>query len=245
MTIVRVALISDLHANDVSFEAVLDDIAAAGVDQIVCLGDVPTLGPHPREVLARLRDLGCPCIMGNHDEFMLDAELIRSYTEAPVVVDAVDWCRDRLAAEDFELIATFERTLELDLGGGATLLLFHGSPRSHMEDILATTPDEALDEMLGPHRATVMAGGHTHRQMLRRHRDLVLVNPGSLGLPFDGFTNGVPDIGEGAEYAIVEAGPRGISVDLRRVAVDRKRLRAAAEQIDMPLAPMLRAAYGA
>ncbi|MEO6600819.1 MAG: metallophosphoesterase family protein, partial [Polyangiaceae bacterium] len=68
----RVALISDLHGNELAFNAVLADIARQGVDQIICLGDVATLGPRPRDVLGRLAELRCVCILGNHDEFMLD-----------------------------------------------------------------------------------------------------------------------------------------------------------------------------
>src|SRR5579864_7644495 len=89
----RIALISDLHGNEVSLRAVLDDVARVGVDRLICLGDVATLWPRPRQVLAMLRALGCDCILGNHDEFLLDPALIHTYTEAPVIVDAVDWCR--------------------------------------------------------------------------------------------------------------------------------------------------------
>jgi hypothetical protein len=75
----RIALISDLHATDVALRAVLDDIARVGVDQIICLGDVATLGPSPNLVLQMLRDIGCPCITGNHDAFLLDPQLIAKY----------------------------------------------------------------------------------------------------------------------------------------------------------------------
>ena len=202
----RVALISDLHANDVALQAVLADIARVGTDQIVCLGDVATLGPRPREVLARLRDLACPCILGNHDEFLLDAQLIHTYTEAPVIVDAVDWCRAQLSREELDFVRTFEARRGVALDGGATLLLFHGSPRSHMEDLLATTPPDELDRALDGRAATVMAGGHTHVQLLRQHRGTLLVNPGSLGMPFREYVGGrAPTILDHAEYAIVEA----------------------------------------
>ena len=56
----RVALISDIHANAVALQAVLEDIAQVGVDPIVCLGDVATLGPAPGAVIQMLRALGCP-----------------------------------------------------------------------------------------------------------------------------------------------------------------------------------------
>src|SRR5262245_6343065 len=96
----RVALISDLHGSTIALDAVLADIARCAVDRIVCLGDVATLGPDPKGVLERLGDLGCSCILGNHDAFMLDPGLIHTYTEAPIVVEAVDWCRARLSADE-------------------------------------------------------------------------------------------------------------------------------------------------
>jgi putative phosphoesterase len=240
----RVALISDLHGNELALEAVLADLARGGADELVCLGDVATLGPRPRAVLARLRALGCRCIMGNHDEFLIDPPLIQRYTEAPIIVQAVDWCRAQLDADELDFVRGFARGFELELGGGATLLLFHGTPRSHMEDLLATTPADEVDRLLDGRHATVMAGGHTHVQMLRQHRGMLLVNPGSVGLPFrEHVGGGPPTILAHAEYAIVEARDGVVAVALRRVALDRAALREAAAASDNPLAPLLRAQY--
>jgi putative phosphoesterase len=240
----RVALISDLHGNRLALEAVLTDIARAGVDRIVCLGDVATLGPHPEAVLARLEQLSCACIMGNHDEFLLDAGLIRSYTEAPIVVASVDWCRSVLPPAAIDFVRRFERQIVIPLDGASELLLFHGSPRSHMEDILATTPPERLDTLLDGARATVLAGGHTHIQMLRQHRGMLLVNPGSVGMPFRQHVNGrAPEVLPHAEYAIVDGHSGDIAVTLRRVGLDRAALRAQAASVDFPLGPMLQHAY--
>jgi predicted phosphodiesterase len=240
----RVALISDLHGNEVALDTVLADIAHHGVDRIVCLGDTATLGPRPGAVLARLRDLGCPCILGNHDAFMLDEALIHTYTEAPVVVDAVDWCRDRLAPDDFDFIRSFLPTLEVPLDGGSRLFLFHGTPRSHMENLLATTPPDALDDMLGEQSATVMAGGHTHIQMLRQHKGVLLVNPGSVGLAFKEFVSGnTPTLLPHAEWASVEGSASGVEVRLHRVHLDRSKMRAEALASDNPLASMWAESY--
>jgi putative phosphoesterase len=237
----RVALISDLHANQLALEAVKRDIDRVGVDQIVCLGDVATLGPQPNAIIQSLRDMGCPCIKGNHDDFLLDAALIRSYTEAPVVVDAVDWCRDQVSAGELDFLRDFRATMEIDLDRQTKLLLFHGSPQSHMDDLLATTPPDELDRLLGGRRATVMAGGHTHVQMLRQHRGMLLLNPGSLGQPFKEYVNGrQPTILAHAEYATVEAANGTIDVTLRRVELDRAALRAAAASAPSnPLTPFL------
>jgi predicted phosphodiesterase len=240
----RIALISDLHGNDLALRAVLDDVRRAGVDEIVCLGDVATLGPRPHEVLATLRELRCTCIVGNHDAFLLDERLVRSYTEAQVVVDAVDWCREELDASERELLRSFVPTADRDLGRGARLFLFHGSPRSHTEDLLATTPPDELDERLDGHEATVLAGGHTHLQMLRQHRGALLVNPGSVGMPFKEYVaNRTPTVLAHAEYAVVESRDGTIAVDLRRVALDRAALRAQAEATTNPFRTMLLRQY--
>jgi putative phosphoesterase len=236
---VRIALVSDLHANALALEAVLADARRVGYDALVCLGDVATLGPRPGEVLARLRDLGCRCILGNHDEFMLDAGLIHSYSESPLIVSSVEATREGLAADDIAFIGTFVRTLALD-----DVFLYHGTPRSNMEDLLATTPAEKVDEMLGQHRATLLAGGHTHLQMMRQHRGMLIVNSGSVGMPFREYVGGGPPvILPHAEYAIVEVGPEGAGATLRRVALDARALAAQIDGWDNPLAAPLRASY--
>lgn len=239
----RIALISDLHGNAVALRAVLADIERVGVDRIICLGDVATLGPAPHEILHVLRERAIPCILGNHDEFLLDAALIHRYTEAPEVVTAVEQCRDALGADELAFVRTFAATMELELGSGQQLLLFHGSPRSHMENLLATTPKEVLEPLLAGHHATVMAGGHTHIQMLRQHRGMLLVNPGSVGMPFQEFAHGgPPTVLCHAEYAIVEADHGALGVHLRRVPLSRSALRAAMATWDSPLRrPLLRA----
>jgi len=232
----RVALISDIHANNIALQAVLEDIAQVGVDHLVCLGDVATLGPAPRAVIQTLRELGCPCIMGNHEAFLLDPPLIHTYTESPKVRAAVDWCRSQLSGADLDFLRTFQPCLSMALDAQATLLLFHGSPRSHMEDILSTTAPEELDDMLAGHIAAVMAGGHTHIQMLRQHRGRLLVNPGSVGQPFQEFVAGrPPTLLAHAEYATVEATPRGVNVTLRRVPLNKRALRDSVEACDNPL----------
>jgi len=240
----RTALISDLHGNELALNAVLADIQRTGADRIICLGDVATLGPRPREVLARLAELECTCILGNHDEFMLDSGLIRSYSEVPIVVDAVDWCRAELGKSELDFIATFQRNLEMPLNGAGTLFVFHGTPESNMTDLLATTPADRVDELLGERSATVMAGGHTHIQMLRQHRGLLLVNPGSVGLAFREHAAGqTPTVLAHAEYALVEALNGDVTVSLRRVALEKSELRAAARSVRHPLQEWLGEMY--
>ena len=231
----RVALLSDIHGNDVALSAVRADIKKRGVDQIVCLGDVATLGPAPERAFELVVELNCPCIMGNHDAFLLEPKLVEAYTKAPPVIEAVNWCREKLSRASFDHISTFKPTVELPLGFGS-MLLYHGSPRSNVEDILATTPPEQLDVLLGERRTTVMAGGHTHVQMLRQHRGSLLLNVGSVGMPFKEYVAGArPTILAHAEYAVVEDMEGVVNVALYRVPLDKNALRDSLAKTTNPL----------
>jgi predicted phosphodiesterase len=245
----RIALISDIHGNQLALEAVLSEIDREQPDATYCLGDISPLGPKPREALDMIRQRGYRCVMGNHDEFLLDPELIRNYPTAPIVGEAVDWCRAELNAGDLDFLRTFEREITVPLGEGGTLHLFHGSPRSHMEMILAMTPADDLDQMLNGRRATVLAGGHTHVQMLRQHRGQLVINAGSVGMPFEEHVGAgpvktaPPKVLDHAEYAIVHASRGRVHVELRRVELDRVKLHHAALASTNPLRETLASQY--
>src|SRR6478672_13203144 len=68
----RVALISDQHANDVAFRVALEDVERVGVEEVVCLGDVAQGGSQPAETLDRLATLGCETVLGNADALLLE-----------------------------------------------------------------------------------------------------------------------------------------------------------------------------
>ena len=240
----RIALISDLHGNAFAVEKALSFIQNRGVDEIVCLGDVATLGAEPERVLELLHDARVSCILGNHDEFMLDAELVAAYTKIPILVDAIDWCRDRLSRAAIDLIRGFRRTHELPLEDGERLFLFHGTPDSNTTDLLATTEAAQLDEMLKDAPGAVLAGGHTHLQMLRQHRGRLVVNPGSVGMPFKTYVaGGPPEVLPFAELAIVDSNRASTSVELHRVLLDKSELRRSVLAVEHPLSGFLAQAY--
>jgi putative phosphoesterase len=242
----RIALLSDIHGSELALRRVLDAISESGVDQIACLGDVATLGPRPHEVLAMVHDNCDHLILGNHDEYLFDVATIRSHTSSPLIVRAIEQCRSCLGATELAFVKSFARSIAVPLSTTGSLLLFHGSPDSNNRDLLSETPDAELANQLGLHDATVMAGGHTHVQMLRQHRGHWLVNPGSVGLPFERFVAGAPPtVMAHAEYAMVEARDGSVSVTLHRVPLDRAALLASVSTWDNPLAPYLAEQYRA
>ncbi|KMY69320.1 protein phosphatase [Desulfocarbo indianensis] len=227
-----------------ALRAVLADLERTGVEEIVCLGDLASLGPCPRRTLALLRERNIACIQGNHDEFLLEPALAEQYSSQPMITKATLWCRQRLGRDALDFLAGLPAGLQLPLGAAGKLLLFHGSPGSNQEDILAATPPEDLDAMLEGQAAQVFAGGHTHIQMLRQHKGRLMVNPGSVGIPFLEFAQGGrPRILPHAEYAVISANGGGVEVSLRRLALDKAELRRQAEASDLPLRDVLLGEY--
>jgi predicted phosphodiesterase len=238
------ALIADIHGNASALDAVLSDVRASGIRDVVCLGDVSATGPHPAEALRMVRDIGCPVVMGNADAFMLDPTPTADDDEMRKIEDIDAWCAAQLSRDDLEFIRSFEPTVTVALGEGQRMLGYHGSPRSYDDLIRSATPDAELDEMLGESPAVVFAGGHTHFQMYRRHRHAVVINPGSVGMSYH-RTLPLDDVGLApwAEYAVLD--PASLSVAFRRVPYDKGLVADAIERSGMPHAAWLAAEWSA
>ncbi len=211
----RVAFISDLHANLVALDAVLADIDALGVEEIVCLGDIVDLGAQPAELLERLHERGIRCIRGNHDS-------LDEHPPLPKLLEIEEWTRARLSAEQLRELEELPTRLELDLDG-VRVLCVHGTPQNDTDQILDTTPRETLEEWFEGGEFDVLVGGHTHVQLVRRLDARVIVNVGSASMPFarpfvEG--GGPPKMLPWAEYGLIGGYGGRASVELRQVAFD-------------------------
>ncbi|HKJ38931.1 MAG TPA: metallophosphoesterase family protein [Anaerolineales bacterium] len=219
----RYAFISDIHGNLHSFELVLADIQKAQVDQIVCLGDVASLGPQPCEVIARLRELQIPIVMGNHDNYLLNPHLTENHL--PWLREMELWCLEQLAADDLDFLRTFKSELNLKLDQNTSMLCFHGSPRSNEEFLYPDTTPETLDELFTGQSARLLVGGHTHVQMVSQYKEMTLLNPGSIGMPFEFPRRGKDQHAiKRAEYALVDLTDGRLTVNLHQLPIDFEQL---------------------
>ncbi len=136
----HVGIIADIHGNRVALDAAVADLREQQVDQIVCLGDAIQGGPQPAETTALLRELACPIVLGNADDWLLTGESsgAEPITEQQIAVR--EWSLTQLTAEDRTFIRSFQPTITIDLPAGQRLLCFHGSPASYDDVILPDTP---------------------------------------------------------------------------------------------------------
>jgi diadenosine tetraphosphatase ApaH/serine/threonine PP2A family protein phosphatase len=192
---VRIAVLSDIHANLVALDSVL--AAIGSVDAVWHLGDVVGYGPDPNGVVGRLREQNARGVRGNHDAAAVGGSEI-DYFNADAR-RAMEWTRKAIGSETRAWLAALpERRAESDFS------LVHGSPRDPTwEYIASATVARANIEAL---QTTYCLHGHTHLPSVFRQEASgavetlrpaagssltldgrrTLANPGSVGQPRDG-----------------------------------------------------------
>lgn len=252
MTPVRLLLLSDIHANHVALQAVLNDAGRRGFDRAVHLGDAVGYGPHPREVLATLRDLGARCVRGNHEQLLLEYAGGGRRLRSSVVTEALGWQLTRLSRQELEWIASWPDGFD-DPEVGARYR--HGTPGS-LDHYLDSVP--AAREAFAAWEGTLAFVGHTHvpavyatlqapvgewikgqtlpegGTYLVPPRARVILNPGSVGQPRDG--------NPAASYGLFDSA-RG-AFEVIRVPYDIARTQAAARRAGLPEVLVTRLAAG-
>ena len=182
----RVAAIYDIHGNLPALEAVLREIREAGVEQIIVGGDVLP-GPMPRETIACLLDLDIPVqfIQGNGDREVLAQ---RAGTDTGAVPErfreVMRWVAQGLHPEDERWIASWPKTLRVEIRGVGEVLFCHATPRNDPEIFTRLTPDDRLRPVFDGLGVALVVCGHTHMQFDRTIGGIRIVNAGSVGMPF-------------------------------------------------------------
>ena len=228
----RLALLSDQHANDVAFRAALADVERLGIEEIVCLGDVAQGGAEPAQTLDRLGTLACDTVLGNADALLLEVPAQSPEPITEQLLEVREWTLSQLNTAHLEQIRSFAPIVRRKVEN-VSLLFFHGSPRSYDDVLLPELGGEALEPFLG-HGAALLAGGHTHLQSARRIGDALYVNPGSVGISFDRHAPEQPSLRPVAEWALVTVADRTVSVEFRQVPYAVERVRDAVARSGRP-----------
>jgi predicted phosphodiesterase len=221
----RIAAISDIHANLPALEAVLEDIEKLGRDvQIIVAGDFLNCGPFPRETLELLRPLpNTVIIAGNHEEYVLeqDRAMRNGGVQPPFrsLFAPSIWTASLLTTEELDWLRDLPRQAQLDGPDGSQVKIVHGSPRHQTEGITPELDEVGLLEIFDGHiqPGRLWISGHTHRPVHIRWRGMTITNCGSVGAPYDSDRR--------ASYLLAEwdEGRRDWYVEHRRLAYDHTR----------------------
>jgi len=203
--VMRLLVIADIHGNWPALQAIREE-----ADAVVCLGDIVSYGPSPRECVGWVRKRAGYVVRGNHDTALASRvdpkaagfkqELARAtLKQHRRILSRADlaWLKNlpseaRFRFDDYSFYAV------------------HASPRDHLFSY-RLTPDldeGAFKKEVEGVRADIMLLGHTHLPMIRGAWTKVVLNPGSVGQPLDGDPR--------ASYAVIQDGV----AEIRRVEYD-------------------------
>ncbi|MGH2381237.1 MAG: metallophosphoesterase family protein [Candidatus Limnocylindria bacterium] len=241
----RIAVLSDVHANLPALEAVRADLA--DVDQIWVLGDIVGYGPQPNEVIATLQEMGARSVLGNHDGAAIGTVDAAYFN--PDARRAIEWTAGAIDGNTRAYLATLP---EVRRDGELTAV--HGSPRDPIWEYI--TSSEIAATNFSSFETRLCLFGHTHLPVAYRLVDgsveavpglpgdvvaldgeRALLNPGSVGQPRDGL----PD----AAYAVLEVTPEATgTIAFHRVRYEVDRTQRMMREVGLPARLAERLSYG-
>lgn len=217
-----IALLCDIHGNLPALESVLAEAMDTGVDRIMVGGDVLP-GPFPGDCLDALTDCGVPVdfIHGNGEREVL-ATLGGSPNRAlpAAVQEAIRWVGDQLDDNQRSMIGDWPGTALADLPHLGAVFFCHATPENDTDIFTRDTPAAVLEPLFRPLDVDLVCCGHTHMSFDRVVAGVRVVNPGSVGMPFDE---------PGAYWAVL-----GADVELRRTRYDLEAAAAAIRNSGFP-----------
>jgi predicted phosphodiesterase len=218
----KIAIISDIHGNYEALISVYEDIQRSMVEKIICLGDFVGYGPQPEEVAQFLMVHDIPCVLGNHENAILNpATLINFNTDAMLSIEIT---RNLISDKTVQYISNLPINLIID-----DILFVHGAPPDSFRNYIVWLDDDELLEIFDHLNQQFAFTGHTHDpmcclydgntidfKMLRQGINQLdlnvknIINVGSVGQPRDGNSD--------AKYVIFD--DTVFTVDLRFVKYD-------------------------
>jgi putative phosphoesterase len=188
----RIAFLSDIHANFPALCQALEVAQRNRVDRVICLGDIVGHGPHPTEVVRLLMEQRIQSIRGNVDRKVLALlespkklkKRLAKKAQAPAA-----WAALALGEAERDWLAGLPADLRFT-ADGADVWVVHGSPLSDTDSIFPSLTKQALVAKLGEARPHLLVCGHSHIPFVKRVDGVYIANCGSVGRPVDGDPRG-------------------------------------------------------
>lgn len=188
----RFAVISDIHSNFPALLAVDEELKKLSPDLVIVAGDFINRGPQPREVLDFLLDKKWPLLRGNHEDYVIAQceGFAPDDIRANPIWRPAQWTAETLGRNDDAFctipLSTTLNEITANRVLDTTVLIAHGTPQVNNDGVFGKTTDDELRAMLGENRPSLFIGAHTHVALTREFDQTLVVNVGSVGLPFNG-----------------------------------------------------------
>jgi predicted phosphodiesterase len=215
----KLAILSDVHANYPALLEVTQHLEAWKPDQVIVAGDLVNRGPRPAECLRfvqqKQRDAGWLTLLGNHEEYVMRHHNSTEPRSGPAfeIKRGSYWTYLKLDS-DISALQAMPFSLSLRAPDDSEIRLTHASMLGTREGVYRRSTDPELREKIGAPPPPLFCVGHTHVPLTRRVDDTLVVNAGSAGMPFDGDTR--------ASYAQVTWRHGAWEAEIIRLEYDRQ-----------------------
>lgn len=194
----KIAIISDIHANLEALKSTLEDIKKRKVDKIICLGDIIAKGVHPKECIELIKE-NCDIVLrGNCDRYFSEEHNdINELSEEKV--KRINWNQSMLNDEERKYLLNLPFSYEFYMSG-SLVRLFHATPEK--DNIVIINNDEIQTKLkmfypsnntMSQKNADVVIYGHIHHQYMDKIYNKTIINVGSVGNSFDVIRNPLKD----------------------------------------------------
>lgn len=189
----KIAALGDIHGNYQALITVLEHIETWQPDLVLVLGDIINRGPRSKDCFDLIRGKsaspGWQVIKGNHEGYVLNFE-DPNFSRQGVDFDlrqVIFWTYESLTRRDLDEVIQLPIEYKIDLPGPGLIQAAHASTAGDRIGIYPSTPESRLKGLI-PEEARLFLVGHTHQPLMRQYGQTLIVNTGSVGLPFDGDT---------------------------------------------------------
>ena len=186
-SVIKIAVMADIHSNCVALEACIDKALTEGVDQFIFLGDYLGEMAYPKKTLAIIKELQsrypCTCIRGNKEEYWINhrknAHEIWEYGKTTTGI--LKYVYDHLTDQEIDLFENMPIAKDMKYDGLPAFTICHGSPVKVNQSM---RPDyDYIDELLENISAELILCGHFHIQTEDVRNRTRVINPGAVGVP--------------------------------------------------------------
>lgn len=168
-----IAIISDIHGNYPALQQVLKEIDKMGITNIYCLGDIVGYYTQINECCEELKKRGVKSVMGNHDWYMVAKSFC---PRSKSVNDCLQYQKKIITESNYNWLCSLPPFIKIN-----DLIMVHGGWSNPIDEYMENPTEEYFDQV----DSKYFASGHTHKQIIRKFKNKVYCNPGSVGQPRD------------------------------------------------------------
>lgn len=177
----KIAFIGDIHSNLEALQSVLKEIEKMKISKIFCVGDIVGYGANPSECIKIIKELKIPCVKGNHDYAVVTKDT--SWFN-PYAATAIRWQSERLNENEINFLKNLPEKIMTTIEN-LKICIVHGSPKNPIWEYIYE--EDVSEEFVKDLDCDILAMGHTHAPFIKRLKNNLVINVGSVGQPRDGI----------------------------------------------------------